>query len=372
MTVEDILSSSEICQEIIRYINSRRRGYPKDLLALCQTNKAWQRESEKALYHSVRVDSLSRLKQFCTTIISHPRLAELVIAFSLASQFIRYTPPSAAYLAELWKSFHGALQKLPNLLSLSIAEQYAVPSWVFSSEDSEDCLFPFSLNSLTMYGVPYNSQTAEFICSQEELQRLHYYADPTAEDVKHAHEPGTPSLYAGISLEELRELSGNITIVHDILCAPCQPPITRLVMGTDEEWPNLLQVLPKISQVRKTLRNLAVTRIPHDPAVVDQFLQIIAATCPDILTLGVIPLPWLDRSALHRALMQMRKLTSIELILHGGLKGWNPIPQSMMTKAFASELKMYCPSLIECHFRTPFDRASWFHNGLDWQYHVPS
>ncbi|KAK0222235.1 hypothetical protein IW262DRAFT_969434 [Armillaria fumosa] len=372
MAVEDILSSSEICQEIIRYINSRRRGYPKDLLALCQTNKAWQRESEKALYHSVRVDSLSRLKQFCTTIISHPRLAELVIAFYLASQFTRYTPPSAAYLAELWKSFRGALQRLPNLLSLSIAEQYAVPSWVFSSEDSEHILFPFSLNSLTMYGVPYNSQTAKFVCSQEELQRLHYYADPTAEDVKHAHEPGTPCLYAGIALEELRELSGNVTIVHDILCAPCQLPITRLVMGTDEEWPSVLQVLPKLSQVRKTLRNLAVTRIPQDAAVVDQILQIIAAVCPDILTLGVIPLPCLDRSALHRALMQMRKLTSIELVLHGGQKGWNPIPQSMMTKAFASELKMYCPSLIECHFRTPFDRASWFHNGQDWQYHVPS
>lgn len=29
-------------------------------------------------------------------------------------------------------------------------------------------------------------------------------------------------------------------------------------------------------------------------------------------------------------------------------------------------------STSECHFRTPFDRASWFHNGLDWQYHVPS
>ncbi|KAK0185611.1 hypothetical protein F5146DRAFT_1070736 [Armillaria mellea] len=362
MTVEDLLSSSEICQEIIRYVNSRRRGYPKDLLALCQTNKAWQRESEKTLYHSVRVDSLSLLKQFCTTIISQPRLAELVVAFSLASQFARYTPPSPAYLAELWKSFRGALQKLPSLLSLSIAEQYAVPSWVFSSGDSEDGLFSFSLNSLTMYGVPYSSQTAEFICSQEKLQRLHYYADPTAEDVKHVQEPGTPCLYAGIILKELRELSGNVTIVHDILCAPCQLPITRLVMGTFEEWPSLLQVLPKLSQVRKTLRNLAVTRIPQDAAVVDQILQIISAACPDILTLGVIPLPWID----------MRKLTSIELILHGGQKGWNPIPQSMMTKAFASELKMYCPSLIECHFRTPFDRASWFHNGQDWQYHVAS
>ncbi|KAK0201429.1 hypothetical protein DFS33DRAFT_1264422 [Desarmillaria ectypa] len=352
--MEDILSSSEVCQEIIRYINSRRRGYPKDLLALCQTNKAWQRESEKALYHSVRVDSLARLKQFCTTIISQPRIAELVIAFSLATQLTRYTPPSTAYLAELWKSFREALQKLPSLLSLSIAEQYAIPSWVFSSEDAEECLFPFNLNSLTMYGVPYNSQTAEFICSQSDLQRLHYYADPTDEDVKHAHESGALSLYDGILLEELRELSGNVTVVHDILCAPCQPPITRLVMGTDEEWPNLLRVLPKLSQVRKTLRNLAVTRIPHEAAVVDQFLKIIAAACPDIRTLGVIPLPWLDRSVLHCTLMQMQKLTSIELVIHGGQKGWNPIPQSIMTKAFASELKMYCPSLMLVSWICPF------------------
>ncbi|KAG7444071.1 uncharacterized protein BT62DRAFT_250410 [Guyanagaster necrorhizus] len=351
MTMEDILSSSEICQEILKYISGQRRGYPKDLLALCQTNKAWQRESEKALYHSVRVDSLARLKQFCTTIITQPRIAELVIAFSLMSQPTRYTPPSTTYLAELWKSFHGVLQKLPNLLSLAIAEQYAVPSWVFSSEAAGECLFPFNLTSLTMYGVPYNSQMAEFICAQSDLQRLQYYADPTEEDVRHAYEPGTPSLYDGILLEDLRELSGNVTIVHDILSAPCQPPITRLIMGTDEEWPTLLQVLPKLSKIRNTLRNLGVTHIPHDPAVVDQVLDIIAATCPDIRTLGLIPLPWLDRSVLHRTLMQMQKLISIELVIHSGI--WNPIPQSMITKVFASELKMYCPSLMSVSLMAP-------------------
>ncbi|KAK2465798.1 hypothetical protein APHAL10511_002342 [Amanita phalloides] len=105
------------------------------------------------------------------------------------------------------------------------------------------------------------------------------------------------------------------------------------------EGPQVLELLPKLALVHKTLRGLNILALPEDTSI--RALNIIANSCPMLHHVGLLYLPIINRQKFYHALIQMHYVRTIELDIHR----WQPLPNPSAQRALATEIRMYRPTV---------------------------
>lgn len=257
--------SPEICSRIVRLASSTaRRG---DLTALCLTCKAFQREAEVRLYDALAFSDPQRAHLACQTIIQNDRLGLLVHSFWFTQESRRPPPLGRAF----WITIKGALNRMHNLEYLVLYDGTFSNSWIFDPAEIK-----FQLRE-TKLRFTWDASLVKFMEGQRKLHALQT-CDHMDDSNRLPLSPGTLPL--------LRIFDGTLMVgMQMLLC-----PLTHLQMSVDTEvLPQLLILLPRLSNLHKTLRGFSLTDIPEDLAC--KVLQIISSVCPKIHHVGFLPFP---------------------------------------------------------------------------------
>ncbi|KAG5651460.1 hypothetical protein H0H81_008596 [Sphagnurus paluster] len=310
--------SPEICARIVQAIPARRGS--NELAILCRTCKAFQREAEVKLYS--------------------------VLNFSDAARV--HDPRQRVLAREFWLGVQNALKQMHNLNILTMYDNTLANSWIFDSPHIK-----FQLHELALR-FNWDAPLVRFIKSQSKLQRLQIF-DYLDESCYLPLAPG--------SLPALRIFEGTLMVGLQMFSSP----LTHLQITFDPETQSPLPELsPRLWSVQKTLRSLSLLDITED--VVGDVLDLIASTCPDLVHLGLIPLPPIQREDLHHALMHMHSLRTIQL----DIGAWQPVPTQSAQRALAAELRVFCPSLRVVIFWIGTTRFSAGMTRFRWHYVYPT
>ncbi|KAF8073377.1 hypothetical protein FPV67DRAFT_1477565 [Lyophyllum atratum] len=319
--------SAEICSRIVQSVGvGPKRGHG-DLAALCRTCRAFQREAEVRLYHSLFFLDPDRAHSACRTLSHTPRLALFVHSFTLESR----RPLTHSF----WLGVKEALEQMSNLEILVLYDSTFANGWVLNSTDIK-----FQLHHAKLRFV-WDVPLVRFLENQHKLQTLHTF--DRMEDVERL--PISPD-----SFPMLQSFDGTLMIGMQMLPSP----LVYLQMMIDNDLlPHLMTLLPRLSKVHKTLRSLSLLDLPEE--LVGETLSIVSSVCPNLLALGLIQLPVIHRQEFHHSLMHMHHLKFIQL----DVLGWAPHPNIPAQRALASEIRTYCPSVHHVVFWIGATRFRW-------------
>ncbi|KAG6914598.1 hypothetical protein DXG01_016432, partial [Tephrocybe rancida] len=260
--------SAEICGKIVGSVGSRRAA--ADLATLCLTCKAFQREAEVRLYDSLFFADVGRAHLACKTLSTNDRLALLVHTFWFNDESRRPLPPPRQF----WVLVQGALCRMHNLVNLSLFDISHANGWILDPAHVK-----FQLHEAKLH-FTWDTQLVRFLEAQTKLQRLQ-----TFDRVEDARRIGI-ALAAG-SLPVLKRFDGTLMVALHILTAP----LTNLQIMIEEGVVNRLSdFLPRLCvPIHKTLH--ALSMIDLTEGIAADALDIVASKCPDLLYIGLIPLP---------------------------------------------------------------------------------
>ncbi|KAG5643828.1 hypothetical protein DXG03_009605 [Asterophora parasitica] len=332
--------SGEVLARIVQSLDPlHRRGAIRDLAALCRTSKAFQREAEIKLYEQLIFPEPTRAHLACRTVGQDKRLALLVRKFSFSYESRRPALPRL-----FWLGVQAALNQMHNLESLSIYDNTLSNTWILDPTD-----FKFQLKDANLR-FKWDTHFVRFLESQPEIQRLQ-----TIDHFESNRLPLAPG-----SLPVLREFDGLMMVGMNLLSSP----ITNMqLIVVKEVMLKFLPLLPRLSSLAKTLRGLNFLDLAEE--VVPEALNILSSACPNLVHIGVLPLPPSDRHDMHHALMYMHNLKSIHL----DVVAWAPHPNLAAQRALAAELKIYCPSIRHVVFWINSTRFRWQY-AREWIHHV--
>ena len=132
------------------------------------------------------------------------------------------------------------------------------------------------------------------------------------------------------------------------------------------------------AKVGKTLKSLNLIDVPEE--MVGKVVSVLAAVCPGLVYLGLLPLPVLNvsfffviihvlllsyifqRQQLTYALMSLRSLRHVHL----DISKWLPHPHTGAQRALAAEMKVYCPSIRHVSFWYHSTRFRWHYSQEQW------
>lgn len=257
--------SPEICSRIVRLTSSStRRG---DLVTLCLTCKAFQREAEVGLYDSLAFSDPQRAHLACQTIIRNSRLGLLVHSFWFSQDSRRPPPLGRAF----WVAIQSALSRMHNLEYLVLFDSTFSNSWIFDPAHIKFQLLEARLR------FTWDAPLIKFLETQRGLRSLHTY-DQVDEARILPLRPGT--------LPTLEVFDGTLMVGLQALTSP----LTHMQMMVDKDvLPHLLTILPRLSNFHKTLRGLSLLDIPEE--LVSKALNVVSSACLNLQHIGLLPLP---------------------------------------------------------------------------------
>jgi hypothetical protein len=275
----------EISRRIAQLASSRRG----DLCALCLTCKAFQREAEVRLYEGISFSEPQKAHQACRTIIEHERLALLVHSFWFAQESRRHLPLGQPF----WLSVKAALNRMHNLESLVLFDSSFSNTWVF-----DPAQIKFQLREAKLR-FTWDASLVEFLESQSKLRALTTFDN--------MHDSMRVGLLPGC-LPVLQVFDGSFMVGMQLV----QSPLTHLQMIIDREHEvveQVLDLLPQLSGVHKTLRGLSLLDLPEE--FTSKSLKIISNACPILRHVGLIPLPVTNVSPHADMFLSVLKLSFI-------------------------------------------------------------
>ncbi|KAF5374182.1 hypothetical protein D9615_008866 [Tricholomella constricta] len=333
--------SGEICARIVQSLGPvTRRGVPGHLAALCRTCKAFQREAEVKLYDSLFFSDPARAHLACRTVSQNERLALLVRTF-----WFSYESRRPALPRQFWMGVQNALNQMSNLENLSIFDNTLANSWILDPTHIK-----FQLHDAKLR-FTWDATLIQFLESQPKLQKLQTI-DRSVDTDRLPLSPG--------SLLALNSFDGTLMVGMHMLSSP----LTHLQMLLENEvLPQFMSLLPRLWNVHKTLRALSLLELPEE--LVPDTLSILSSTCPNLVHIGLFPLPPINRHDIHHSLMYMHHLKSIQL----DIAAWSPQPNLAAQRALAAELMVFCPSIRHVVFWINSTRFRW-HYVHEWLHHV--
>jgi len=254
----------QVCKRIVRW--TRR----SDLVALCLTCRALQREAEVKLYETIGSGSVQVTFRACQSITSQARLGPYVRSFYVFQD----TRRSQRELSkEFWGAVQRALSKMRSLECLFIHDPVYANSWVLG----DIARIPFQLQEARLLFY-WDSNLVRFLESQNKLKSLHTFDGPD----------GDPSLQLEVgSLPELQVFDGSLVAAEHIV--PVTTSLTHMQVALHRgSESGLLTFIPRLSLL-SSLRALNLLHLSERLAV--QAVQLIATTCCTLRHLGLIPLP---------------------------------------------------------------------------------
>lgn len=262
--------SPELCGRIVELASNRRQ----DLLALCLTCKAFQREAEVRIYTQLVFTEPDKVLKACNTVINNERLAICVHTFWF-NQDTRRSPPNLGQ--PFWSALQAALIVMPNLESLLLCDNSYANSWILDNPRIQ-----FRLREAKLR-LTWDAHLIRFLETQTSLRSLHLY-DPVEEVITGVLSPN--------AVPDLQIFDGSLMIGIQFL--PSRISHLQLIVDCDAD--QCLDILARFGIVRKTLRALSLLDIPEEAALTA--LKIISEVLPDLRYLGLVPYPVTNVSVL--------------------------------------------------------------------------
>ncbi len=254
--------SPEICKRIVQNACCWR-----DVLSLCLTCKAFQKEAEIWIYNQLQIADARRAAVACTTVIENERLALHVKSFWFNQQNDRQRPVDLG--RDFWTLVQKALISMCNLELLVLCDRSFVNGWVLDSPAIQ-----FRLKEAKLWFV-WNPSLTRFLERQTTLQTLHF-AD-ALDAINHQITPG--------ALPDLRIFDGTLMVAMQLLSCP----LVHLQVVIDEDPGPVFGLLQLLDRLRKTLSSLSLLYVPDEWAT--RFLGCISGALPDLKHLGIFPYP---------------------------------------------------------------------------------
>jgi len=274
----------------------------------------------------------------CRTVILQSRYGPFVRLFWFNQESRRQ---SQNLPQSFWKALQDALNRMPNLEVLHLFDNTFSNSWVLNPER-----FSFQLSEAKLR-FAWDDYTVRFLQSQRKLRVLQII-DQMDDVVRVQIQPSTLPL--------LQVFDGNLLIGLQFLACP----LTHLQLVVDIDGPQVLELLPKLALVHKTLRGLNILALPDDVSV--RALDIIARSCPLLHHVGLLHLPIVSRQKFYLALTQMHYVQTIELDIHR----WQPLPTPSAQRALVTEIRIYRPTIQLVVLWVGQTRIRWILQGDVW------
>lgn len=260
--------SPEICSNIAAFLS----GSHKDLLSLCLTCKAFQREAEAKIYSVIVLDSPERALIACNTITCNERLALLVRTFWFSLNDRLFTANDINLGHDFWAVIRRTLIAVSNLEVLLLCDNAYTNTWIFDTPE-----ISFRVREARLKFV-WDANITKFLQSQSNLRTL-LFNDPVDEVVEQL----PPN-----SLSDLRMFDGTLSIGLQLL----HTKIHHLQLVVDTEW--WIENLPRFTALRRSLRSLSLLDVPEDAS--QRAVSIISQVLPDLRHLGIFPYPMMNVS----------------------------------------------------------------------------
>jgi hypothetical protein len=255
--------SPEICKRVVQ-----NACYWRDVLALCTTCKAFQREAEIKLYQHLQLADPRRALLACNTVIENERLALHVKCFWFNQANDRQRPIDLG--REFWTVIQKALIAMCNLEVLFLCDRSFSNGWVLDNPAIQ-----FKLKEAKLWSV-WNAPLTRFLERQTSLQILHFI--DTMDDITHQITPG--------ALPDLRTFDGTFLVALQLLSCPLVH--LQLMIDTDPDH----IPLQRLGSLRKTLRALNLLEVAEEWST--RFLRIVSTMLPDLKHIGIFPYPMLS------------------------------------------------------------------------------
>ena len=259
-TTEMLALSPELCGRIVQVASNRRQ----DLLALCLTCKAFQREAEIKLYTRLVFTEPDKVIKACNTLMKNERLAMCVRTFWFNQDTRRNLGQP------FWSALQAALIVMPNLENLLLCDNSYANSWILDNPRIQ-----FRLREAKLR-LTWDAHLIRFLETQTSLRSLHLY-DPVEEVITGALSPN--------AVPDLQAFDGSLMIGIQFLPSS----ISHLQLIVDCDADQFLDLLSRFGVVRKTLRALSLLDIPEEATL--GALKIISEILPDLRYLGLVPYP---------------------------------------------------------------------------------
>ncbi|KAJ3894818.1 hypothetical protein GG344DRAFT_40077 [Lentinula edodes] len=394
--------SLEAYRIIVNNVRSR-----VDLATLCLVSKGFRRVAERALYNTLFMHETERTERMCKTLVSQPRVAELVEALTIAIEEAEERRGEGEAPAEedeeeggggddeatdteeneaqsgteenLWPAISDALKKMSRLrhLSIVIDGSFSSPysgrlAWILI-----DC--PFRLKSFHS-DMRWDENLVRFLNVQDEIEDLYIG------DYDEGEEPGEVEESTGLDEKtpvttrssgpvgpraSHNSLTLSPTALPHLFTLECTfseaaiaivpgRPVSRLKTcfsrtdpeGKRAEMKVLFEGLGKAGgwyaldiADAEYEENFAMDLLR---AVVNLTLVSLKGTLRYLGTL-VLPVGGRERLLFYGLLMQLRYLCCVEL----EISAWNPSPTVVGPVAFralGNELRLYCPGVAKIVF----------------------
>ncbi|KAG7444065.1 uncharacterized protein BT62DRAFT_249998 [Guyanagaster necrorhizus] len=353
--------SLEAYRNIVKNVGSRA-----DIAALCRVSKGFQYAAERALYNTLYMQDIGTTMLLCATLTEQPRVAACVDALTLhagassedESEEEGEEVPHVEELPEgYWPTISLAFRKLSRLRYLNIHIGRGVPSsntWIL-----DDC--PFHLRSFHC-DLDWDAHLVKFLENQQDLDDLYIidYKDSLMD--ASVAPPTTISPLSANSLPNLATLECTFTEAAAAL-AP-RRPLIRLKTCFSRSDPDAKRVemttlFAKIQLSTAELRSLDIADSTYEEPFSVELLSTIVGmsrTARQLRYLGTLALPVAGRERLrfYGMLMRLPRLDCIEV----EVSGWQPVPSTLAAfRALASELRLYCPTVVMVVFVHEFERT---------------
>ncbi|KAK0244670.1 hypothetical protein EDD85DRAFT_207831 [Armillaria nabsnona] len=355
--------SLEAYRNIVKNVGSRA-----DVAALCRVSKGFQYAAERALYNTLYMQNVGTTMLLCTTLTEQPRVAAYVDALTLHAGSSsengsedegeeEEVPHDEILPQGYWTTISLAFRKLSRLRYLNIHIGHDVPSsntWIL-----DNC--PFHLRSFHC-DLDWDTHLVKFLETQADLDDLYIidYNDSLMD--ASVAPPSTTSPLSANSLPKLSTLECTFTEAAAAL-AP-QRPLIRLKTCFSRSDPDakrieMTNLFAKIQLSTAQLRSLDIADSTYAESFSVELLSTIvgtSTTAHQLRYLGTLALPIAGRERLrfYGMLMRLPRLDCIEV----EVSGWQPVPSTLAAfRALASELRLYCPTVVMVVFVHEFERT---------------
>ncbi|KAG5735080.1 hypothetical protein E4T56_gene20502 [Termitomyces sp. T112] len=345
--------SPELQSKIVHSLSSSPTQTTTTLHALCLTSKSFYREAEPHLYASLSLTSPQQAYLACRTLAANKRLAKLVRAFWFNDE-TQNRNNGHGLPRRFWEGIRSALAGMKKLQRLCLFDTELSNAWILDpagyttiSSNTSTIAFepPFQLHEAKLH-FTWDTHLVSFLSTQRALNTLQTF------DIIEDAVPRLP-LPEG-SLPLLQRFDGTLMVAHNILRLGC--PLTNLQAAIEDgvhapEY--VLGFLRRLAGVGKTLKALSVLEMPEGLA--GDAVDIIVSLCPNLMYIGLVPLPPVHRHTIYAPLTRLRNLHTA----HFDLTTWTPHPEVRAQRAIACEVRTFCPGIANVVFWVGNTRTRW-------------
>ncbi|TCD65862.1 hypothetical protein EIP91_002124 [Steccherinum ochraceum] len=327
----------EICTRIVHHM------HPSDMPPLCRVNKGFQRVAERKLYSTLYLYDAQLAYRASLAIIANDGARGHYVKRLYFYQDPRRSSSRVPIPGQFWQTFQYALSTMTELRELLVNDPTGASTWIL---DPTKLKFQLHVAKLHLF---WDEDMVAFLQTQSQLRHLQTMDIPESSQILPLSTECLPAL---------EYFDGPLLVAAEVLSCP---NLTHIRTTVDDGLFELIPQFVESAVISGTpLRSLHVNIIP------EPFLR----TTLDALTsdpkwcgrmrhLGIIVMPWGDRSGIHRHLAKLHNLYSLAF----DVSFLESAPLELMHRAFAMEMHIYCPSLRRVAF--------WLghHHVYPWVYH---